>query len=61
MSEFSNQQESQKDKMTIIDNGECGICFCLKTDNEELPNKICNNEKCMKHYHSICLSKVCIK
>lgn len=51
MYEFS-EQESIEEKKAIINNRECGICF-----SDELSDKICNNEKCMKHFHSICLSK----
>lgn len=47
------EQESMEEKKDIINNRECGICF-----SDELPDKICNNEKCMKHFHSACLSKV---
>ncbi|KMQ89766.1 e3 ubiquitin-protein ligase fancl [Lasius niger] len=46
------EQESMEEKKDIINNRECGICF-----SDELPDKICNNEKCMKHFHSACLSK----
>ncbi|XP_020299830.1 E3 ubiquitin-protein ligase FANCL isoform X3 [Pseudomyrmex gracilis] len=54
MQEFPAQQEiSLKDEKAIIGSHECGICFSA----DELPDKICNNEKCMKHFHSTCLSK----
>lgn len=54
MYEFS-EQESIEEKKAIINNRECGICFL-----DELSDKICNNEKCMKHFHSVRLSRVCI-
>lgn len=57
MYDFPEQQESLEDKIAIIGNRDCGICFCAKSD-DELPDKICNNKKCMKHYHSKCLSMV---
>lgn len=52
MYEFPEQQESMEEKKAIISNRECGICF-----SDELPDKICNNEKCMRHFHSACLSR----
>lgn len=55
MYEFPEQQESMEEKKAIISNRECGICF-----SDELPDKICNNEKCMRHFHSACLSRVCV-
>lgn len=55
MHEFPAQQEiSLQDEKAIIGSHECGICFSA----DELPDKICNNEKCMKQFHSACLSKV---
>lgn len=53
MYEFPEQQENIEEKKAII-NYECGICF-----SDELPDKICNNKKCMRHFHSVCLSRVC--
>lgn len=55
MYEFPEPQESLEDDKAIIGNHECGICFSA----DELPDKICNNEKCMKHFHSTCLVRVC--
>ncbi|XP_029174028.1 E3 ubiquitin-protein ligase FANCL [Nylanderia fulva] len=51
MYEFSDP-ESIEEKNVVINNRECGICF-----SDELSDKICNNEKCMKHFHSACLSR----
>lgn len=51
MYEFPEQQENIEEKKAII-NYECGICF-----SDELPDKICNNKKCMRHFHSVCLSR----
>jgi len=56
--DFSKQQENFEDEKAIIGKQECGICLFVKSDIDELPDKICNNEKCMKHFHSMCLSKV---
>ncbi|XP_071563928.1 E3 ubiquitin-protein ligase FANCL [Temnothorax nylanderi] len=57
MYEFPDQQDSLDDSIGMIGNRECGICFSEKSETDELPNKICNNERCMKHFHSACLSK----
>lgn len=57
MSEFPKQQDSMENN-AIVGNQECGICLFEKSDIDELPNKICDNKRCMKSYHSICLSKV---
>jgi len=61
MYEFPEQQDSLDDLKGIISNHECGICFYEKSETNELPDKICNNKKCMKHFHSVCLSEVCQK
>ncbi|XP_017792424.1 PREDICTED: E3 ubiquitin-protein ligase FANCL [Habropoda laboriosa] len=39
----------------IVTDEECCICFSMKLDNETLPEKICNNEKCRRHFHTSCL------
>ncbi|KAL0127218.1 hypothetical protein PUN28_005488 [Cardiocondyla obscurior] len=57
MYEFPEQQDSLDDVKGIISNCECGICFSEKSETDKLPDKICNNIKCMKHFHSACLSK----
>ncbi|KAG5325857.1 FANCL ligase, partial [Pseudoatta argentina] len=54
---FPEQQDSLNDSQGVISNRECGICFSETSETDELPNKICNNHKCMKHFHSVCLSK----
>lgn len=43
------------DYNVIVTDEECCICFSLKLDNETLPDKICNNEKCRRHFHTSCL------
>ncbi|XP_014483738.1 PREDICTED: E3 ubiquitin-protein ligase FANCL isoform X2 [Dinoponera quadriceps] len=58
MYEFPEPQESLEDKNSIIGSRECGICFFAKMEETAvLPDKICNNKKCMIHYHSACLAK----
>lgn len=39
----------------VITDEECCICFSLESDDETLPNKICNNNRCRKHFHTSCL------
>ena len=46
------------DYNVIVADEECCICFSLKLDNETLPDKICNNEKCRRHFHTSCLLQV---
>lgn len=58
MYDFPEQQESLEDNNVIVGDRDCAICFHGKSENE-LPDKICDNNKCMKHYHSACLSLVC--
>jgi len=55
---FPEQQDNLDDSQGVISNRECGICFSETSETDELPNKICNNYKCMKYFHSVCLSKV---
>lgn len=39
--------------------GVCCICFTLRLDNEDLlPTKMCNNTKCVSHFHITCLAQV---
>ncbi|KYN03720.1 E3 ubiquitin-protein ligase FANCL [Cyphomyrmex costatus] len=53
---FPEQQDSLDESQGVISNRQCGICFFELSETDELPNKICNNQKCMKHFHSTCLS-----
>ncbi|XP_012144365.2 E3 ubiquitin-protein ligase Fancl isoform X1 [Megachile rotundata] len=43
------------DESTIVTDEECCICFSLELDDKNLPDKICNNEKCKRHFHTSCL------
>ncbi|KAG6797415.1 E3 ubiquitin-protein ligase FANCL [Apis mellifera caucasica] len=47
-------KESTEDNSAIVADEECCICFSLQL-NETLPDKICSNEKCKKHFHTSCL------
>ncbi|XP_076754719.1 E3 ubiquitin-protein ligase Fancl [Xylocopa sonorina] len=47
-------KESQNSRAVVADE-ECCICFSLELDNETLPDKICSNKKCRKHFHTSCL------
>lgn len=58
MYEFPEQQDTLDDSLGVISNRECGICFFEKSEMDELPDIICNNDKCMKHFHSACLARV---
>lgn len=57
MYEFPERMESLDDAEGIIGSRECGICFFEKSETDELPNKICDNEKCLKHFHTACLAE----
>ncbi|XP_043521519.1 E3 ubiquitin-protein ligase FANCL isoform X1 [Frieseomelitta varia] len=48
-------KKEEIDYNVIVTDEECCICFSLKLDNETLPDKICNNEKCRRHFHTSCL------
>lgn len=50
-----------EDKNVIVTDEECCICFSIKLDSEIIPKKICSNEKCRRHFHTLCLLEVCIK
>ncbi|XP_012270594.1 uncharacterized protein LOC105694477 [Orussus abietinus] len=39
----------------IIEEEECCICFSLTLDEGQLPDKICDNEKCRRKFHVSCL------
>ena len=51
-------KKEEIDYNVIVTDEECCICFSLKLDNETLPDKICNNEKCRRHFHTSCLLQV---
>ncbi|XP_076163567.1 E3 ubiquitin-protein ligase Fancl [Ptiloglossa arizonensis] len=44
-----------EDKNVIVTDEECCICFSIKLDSEIIPKKICSNEKCRRHFHTLCL------
>ncbi|XP_011495738.1 PREDICTED: E3 ubiquitin-protein ligase FANCL [Ceratosolen solmsi marchali] len=39
----------------VVGDEECCICFSMELEDNSLPDEICNNEKCRRHFHSICL------
>ncbi|CAK9798168.1 E3 ubiquitin-protein ligase FANCL [Anthophora plagiata] len=49
------KEEYMENNDAIVADEECCICFSMELDNETLPNKICNNEKCRRHFHTSCL------
>lgn len=51
-------KESTEVNNVIVADEECCICFSLQLDNETLPDKICSNEKCKRHFHTSCLLQV---
>ncbi|XP_015184525.1 PREDICTED: E3 ubiquitin-protein ligase FANCL isoform X2 [Polistes dominula] len=58
ISEFPSQKkqdDSVDDQNCMFTNEECCICFSLESDTEQFPNKICDNIKCRKHFHTKCL------
>ncbi|XP_043494677.1 E3 ubiquitin-protein ligase FANCL [Polistes fuscatus] len=58
ISEFPSQKEqsdSIDDQNCMFMNEECCICFSLESDTEQFPNKICDNIKCRRHFHTKCL------
>ncbi|XP_054001594.1 E3 ubiquitin-protein ligase FANCL [Hylaeus anthracinus] len=44
-----------EDKNAIVTDEECCICFSMKLDDETLPDKICSNPQCRRHFHTPCL------
>ncbi|KAJ3650385.1 hypothetical protein Zmor_016488 [Zophobas morio] len=44
----------RQDRVTLMDAGECSICFSLRL-NDKLPEIICENKCCENHYHVECL------
>ncbi|XP_076278688.1 E3 ubiquitin-protein ligase Fancl [Lasioglossum baleicum] len=59
IAEFPKEEvnECVEDENAIVTDKECCICYCMVSDNELLPDKICNNEKCRRHFHTSCLLK----
>ncbi|XP_078050577.1 E3 ubiquitin-protein ligase Fancl isoform X2 [Augochlora pura] len=48
-------KECIEDEDAIVADTECCICYSKVLDNELLPDKICSNEKCRRHFHTACL------
>ncbi|XP_043262653.1 E3 ubiquitin-protein ligase FANCL isoform X2 [Colletes gigas] len=44
-----------EDKNAIVADEECCICFSMELDNKIIPDKICSNAKCRRHFHTSCL------
>ncbi|XP_017877086.1 E3 ubiquitin-protein ligase FANCL, partial [Ceratina calcarata] len=49
------KETSMEEHRGAISDEECCICFSLESDDETLPDKICNNNKCRRHFHTSCL------
>ncbi|XP_034186444.1 E3 ubiquitin-protein ligase Fancl isoform X2 [Osmia lignaria lignaria] len=49
------KKETVQDENTIVTDEECCICFSLEIDCNNLPDKICSNEKCRRRFHTSCL------
>ncbi|XP_015588766.1 E3 ubiquitin-protein ligase FANCL [Cephus cinctus] len=47
--------DDNKDKGGIVNDDECCICFSYELDNEQAPEKICDNRKCKRRFHTLCL------
>ena len=47
--------------ITMASENECFICFTSCIENEEIPSKWCNNDKCSSWYHHSCLLQVFIE
>lgn len=54
------KKETVQDMNTIVTDEECCICFSLEIDCNNLPDKICSNEKCRRRFHTSCLLQVCL-
>ncbi|XP_046615116.1 uncharacterized protein LOC124302712 isoform X1 [Neodiprion virginianus] len=39
----------------LFNDEECCICFSLELNDNELPEKVCNNNTCGKQFHTACL------
>ncbi|XP_075221829.1 E3 ubiquitin-protein ligase FANCL-like isoform X2 [Lycorma delicatula] len=54
-SQKKNTRSSQDD--LLVDDQECSICFMLRAQDNMLPTKICNNDKCTSVFHLLCLAQ----
>ncbi|XP_012251996.2 E3 ubiquitin-protein ligase FANCL [Athalia rosae] len=52
-----DEEELKHKNSGLFDAEECGICYALKLNDEELPNIVCNNLNCRKNYHTECLRR----
>ena len=50
--------EEPMEEEGIVGDEECCICFSMELDGGEVPDEICNNQKCRRYFHSICLFQV---
>lgn len=42
----------------MVGDEECCICFCMEAEDGDIPEEICNNHRCRRHFHSKCLFQV---
>lgn len=47
--------QSSTENDGIVAEEECCICFSLELDTGQFPEKTCNNPKCKRQFHTICL------
>ncbi|XP_076233600.1 E3 ubiquitin-protein ligase Fancl isoform X2 [Calliopsis andreniformis] len=52
---IKEEKTCAQDEDVIVADEECCICFSMDLDNNILPDKICSNEKCRRHFHTPCL------
>lgn len=57
--------EDQNDDDAILDDNACCICFSLELDDNDdddnagqTPEVICDNSKCRRYFHTVCLYQV---
>lgn len=42
----------------MVDDSECCICFSYESEDDVLPDEVCNNIKCHRRFHAVCLYEV---
>lgn len=54
----SDVEKCKPEENVLFTDDECCICFTLELSDNEIPDRICDNEKCRKLFHTACLRRV---
>lgn len=50
---FPRKEDKKKEELSV----ECGICYAYRLQ-DQLPERVCDNPKCARPFHRMCLYEV---